>query len=123
MFSIICGLPFARRDSRGNFRGTDLLLDRKSVVDGRLLGMDIFHCCADSGMPSDPLQRVGVRRLGLLGQEGVPQAMQPNDGLARLAGSMRRRGATQEQIESELLAANIRRCKPPLDDAEVRKIA
>jgi hypothetical protein len=44
-----------------------------------------------------------------------------NDGLARLAGSLRRKGATQEQLEAQLLEANLRRCRPPLDDVEVCK--
>ncbi len=46
-----------------------------------------------------------------------------NDGLTRLAGSLRRKGKSRDEIELELLAANIRRCKPPLEEAEVRKIA
>lgn len=46
-----------------------------------------------------------------------------NDGLARLAGAMRRKGATRDQLEASLLEANSRRCRPPLEDAEVLKIA
>jgi len=46
-----------------------------------------------------------------------------NDGLARLAGALRRKGKSRTEIESELLAANLRRCRPPLRDDEVRKIA
>jgi len=46
-----------------------------------------------------------------------------NDGLTRLAGAMRRRGATSAEIETALLDHNGRRCRPPLLDAEVRKIA
>jgi hypothetical protein len=46
-----------------------------------------------------------------------------NDGLTRLAGAMRRKGAQVSEIEIALLEANIRRCRPPLIDAEVRKIA
>ena len=46
-----------------------------------------------------------------------------NDGLTRLAGALRRKGGSQEHIEVELLAANTRRCCPPLPDNEVRKIA
>lgn len=48
---------------------------------------------------------------------------QRNYGLTRLAGARRRKGATQQEIETELLAANIRRCKPPLPVDEVLKIA
>lgn len=37
-----------------------------------------------------------------------------NDGLFRYACALRKRGSTREQIESELLAMNDRRCIPPL---------
>jgi len=46
-----------------------------------------------------------------------------NDGLTRLAGAMRRKGATAAEIEIALLEHNGRRCRPPLLDSEVRKIA
>ncbi len=43
--------------------------------------------------------------------------------LASLAGSMRRRGMGRESIEAALLAENAARCRPPLPEAEVRRIA
>jgi hypothetical protein len=46
-----------------------------------------------------------------------------NDGLTRLGGGLRRKGSTQAQIEIELLIANARRCRPPLSEEEVFKIA
>ena len=46
-----------------------------------------------------------------------------NTHLASLAGSMRRRGMTPEAIGAALREENARRCAPPLDDAEVAKIA
>jgi len=46
-----------------------------------------------------------------------------NDGLIRLGGAMRRRGASQSEIEEALTEANARRCRPPLPDAEVIAIA
>ena len=46
-----------------------------------------------------------------------------NTTLASLAGSMRNRGMTEEEIGSALLAVNEGRCDPPLDDEEVRGIA
>jgi len=48
---------------------------------------------------------------------------QRNSTLASLAGSMRRRGMTQEAIEAALLAENTARCDPPLSANEVRKVA
>ena len=46
-----------------------------------------------------------------------------NSTLASLAGSMRRRGASEEGILAALTAENKQRCKPPLDDDEVARIA
>lgn len=45
-----------------------------------------------------------------------------NDTLTAMAGAMRRRGMSQAAIEAALLVEN-RRCSPPLDDEEVRRIA
>ena len=46
-----------------------------------------------------------------------------NSTLTSLAGTMRARGMTEEGIYAALLAENNARCNPPLDEAEVRKIA
>ena len=46
-----------------------------------------------------------------------------NTHLASLAGSMRRRGMTEEEIEIALQAVNQLRCSPPLSEEEVAKIA
>jgi hypothetical protein len=46
-----------------------------------------------------------------------------NDGLARQGGYLRRKGASHEEILADLLESNQRRCDPPLDDSEVRRIA
>jgi putative DNA primase/helicase len=46
-----------------------------------------------------------------------------NHGLASLAGTMRRRGMTQEAIEAALLIENSKNCNPPLDSSEVLAIA
>ncbi|HEY7154770.1 MAG TPA: bifunctional DNA primase/polymerase [Gemmataceae bacterium] len=43
--------------------------------------------------------------------------------LASLAGTMRRRGMSREAIEAALLVTNAQQCDPPLDDAQVAKIA
>jgi hypothetical protein len=46
-----------------------------------------------------------------------------NDGLTRYAGARRRKGATQVELERLLLMENSRRCKPPLPESEVLRIA
>ena len=46
-----------------------------------------------------------------------------NSSLASIAGSMRRRGSTEDEIFPSLLVMNRNRCRPPLDESEVQKIA
>ena len=46
-----------------------------------------------------------------------------NQALASLAGTMRRRGMSQESIEAALLTENSLKCSPPLNDDEVKGIA
>src|SRR5262249_2167544 len=46
-----------------------------------------------------------------------------NNAMASLAGMMRRRGFDADAIYAALLVENEKKCDPPLDDAEVRKIA
>jgi hypothetical protein len=46
-----------------------------------------------------------------------------NKTLASMAGSMRRRGAAEDEILPALLAMNARRCDPPLPEEEIGKIA
>ena len=52
----------------------------------------------------------------------IPEG-QRNTTLASLAGSMRRRRASEATIVAALRAENEGRCCPPLDDAEVLQIA
>lgn len=52
----------------------------------------------------------------------IPQGRR-NDTLHKLASSMRAKGFTEDAILAALLTDNQNRCAPPLDDAEVRKIA
>lgn len=52
----------------------------------------------------------------------IPEG-QRNSTLAAMAGAMRRRGASPASLEAALLTENANRCRPPLPEAEVRKIA
>ncbi len=52
----------------------------------------------------------------------IPEG-QRNVALTSLAGTLRRRGLTAEEIEAALLAFNASRCRPPLPEPEVRRIA
>jgi predicted P-loop ATPase len=51
----------------------------------------------------------------------IPEG-QRNTRLTSLAGAARRKGSTEAEIEALLLAANKARCRPPLDEDEVRAI-
>jgi hypothetical protein len=55
------------------------------------------------------------------GQE-IPEGHR-NQTMTSIAGMMRRSGLSQRAIESALRATNLERCKPPMDDDEIRKIA
>jgi hypothetical protein len=52
----------------------------------------------------------------------VPEGSR-NNHLVSLAGSLRRQGEGRAYIEKALLAENVASCDPPLDPAEVRRIA
>jgi hypothetical protein len=56
-------------------------------------------------------------------QTGFLYKGQRNDVLFRLSSSWRRHGATQDQLERQLLAENARRCRPPLERDEILKLA
>jgi hypothetical protein len=60
--------------------------------------------------------------MDLLDAGAIPQG-QRNDHLMSLAGSMRKRGLTAEELYPALTAVNDRRCKPPLEQREVWRIA
>ena len=86
-----------------------------------------FH---DSGSPVLPapdwlLDLLGNRAEVIADVEtasAIPEGRR-NNTLMRLAGSMRRRGASRSAIEDALLNENSERCLPPLSEAEVSEIA
>ena len=60
--------------------------------------------------------------IDLLDSEAIPEGRR-NDYLMSLAGSMRKRSLTADEILPSLITVNDRRCKPPLHPAEVWRIA
>lgn len=64
-----------------------------------------------------PKKRISGPKFGIL-IEG-----ERNDGLFRYGSARRRKGAAEAEIYEALLEANARRCCPPLEADEVRKIA
>lgn len=73
----------------------------------------------------------GVERLPISGRKEQAEiaerdeipAGRRNDALLSLAGTMRRRAMREDEIGAALLVVNRSRCKPPLDEAEVREVA
>lgn len=77
------------------------------------LGLDaeyILH----GGQPARPTSAVAG--------DAIPEGAR-NVTLTSLAGSMRRRGMTEEEILAALLVTNAKRCCPPLDEKDVATIA
>jgi len=74
-------------------------------------------------MPSWLLELVNNNHQLSPSVEGaIPEGLR-NTTLTSLAGSMRRRGMTEEGIKAALLEENSQRCYPPLDKREVEGIA
>lgn len=69
-------------------------------------------------LPNDPPTRV----LAGPTPDAIPTGMR-NAHLTSLAGSMRKRGMAEGSIAVALLAENEARCRPPLPDGDVRRIA
>ncbi len=105
------------------------LMVAPSIVDGRAYTSSL-------DVPRDQLAEPPAWLLGILEGPGkasvrtsesvstntIP-AGQRNGTLASLAGTMRRRGMTEDAILAALHAENTNRCDPPLDDDEVEQIA
>lgn len=77
------------------------------------------NCDFDEYLPKEPRN---MRVLAGPTPDAVPQGTR-NTHLMSLAGSMRRRGMAEASITVALLAENAARCRPPLPDADVRRIA
>jgi Bifunctional DNA primase/polymerase, N-terminal/AAA domain/Primase C terminal 1 (PriCT-1) len=90
-------------------------------------GMDGARAVLNPAPPPEwLLERIGLPRTTSVGRVLAADKWAPgerNDRLMSLAGTMKRRGMARESIEAGLLKENHRRCEPPLDDAEVHRIA
>jgi putative DNA primase/helicase len=63
------------------------------------------------------------RSVPVTEHQGVIPEGERNVTLTRIAGSLRRRGLSEEEILEELRKINLQRCKPPLPNEEVAGIA
>lgn len=70
-----------------------------------------------------PRQAAAAKPPGDAGSGAVIVEGRRNAALAALAGKLRRDGLSTVAIEAALQATNAERCRPPLDDAEVQRIA
>src|SRR5262249_18069904 len=81
-----------------------------------------------ASLPAGWLERLDGRRASSAGSSpklcasAIPQG-QRNTHLTRLAGGLRRSGLSETALVAALKAENVAKCDPPLDDAEVEKIA
>jgi hypothetical protein len=76
-------------------------------------------CDFDDYLPDEPPD---VRVLPGPIPDAIPQGSR-NAKLTSLAGMMRKRGFVEASIAAALLAENAAKCRPPLPDADVRRIA
>ena len=86
----------------------------------RSLGIDVSK--KTSGTKSSHKQKE-VRIQAMLDDGGKILESSRNNTLTSLAGSMRRRGMTEEAIGAAIQEQNLARCKPPLSTEEVNNIA
>gem|GEM_PF-649413 len=86
------------------------------AVDGRPL--DVDRAITASALKPKERGRRRRKRDGEALAEG-----DRNAGLLRLGGSLRRKGAGRDELLAALNAANVARCQPPLDEAEVAALA
>lgn len=95
---------------------------------GRVYEWEVLHHPDEVPLAPVPLwllalmTEAGGRTTAVTADARIPEG-QRNTTLASLAGSMRRRGMSQSEIEAALLEENAVRCNPPLPDDEVRRIA
>ena len=97
-------------------------INARHVVLGNILYRDILQAqIIEPFQAASPERRKGHSTAPSVG-EIIPSG-QRNATLLSLAGTMRRRGMSQEAIEAALAVENLGRCVLPLEDGEVRAIA
>jgi len=117
------------------FADGELRYEKSFVVVPPSLHSDNVHYEWMISLSTTALREIDPVEIGMIGElarskkggkrkaaERIPEG-QRNDTLASMAGSMRRRGATEEAILAELLEVNRNRCDPPLPVDEVGAIA
>jgi hypothetical protein len=116
-------------DVRGD--GGQLLISPSRHVSGGVYRWEVAHHPDDAPIADAPawllaLLRTPAKHSGPGPGPPVGDVILQGDRdatLASLAGSMRRRGMGVAEITAALVITNAQRCRPPLPDEEVRKIA
>lgn len=77
---------------------------------------------SDFDILPDPKPEVPASKSPVTAPEAFAEGAR-NAGLTSLAGTLRRKGLSVDEIESALIPVNQNRCKPPLEASEVKAIA
>ena len=90
------------------------------------VALDVEEVLANA--PNDPVPAADAQELGLsadiqIGEGGVVEPGQRHALLKSIAGSLRFRGAGEQEILAALRNANLARCKPPKADEELKRLA
>ena len=100
--------PPSSHESGGGYQWIDPAHEIRPVPDW-LVGIVMDRNGAASGVPE-------------VMPDAVPEG-QRNHTLASIAGTMRKRGVSSDAIYAALTVENAKRCRPPMSDPEVRRIA
>ncbi len=119
------GLAGLEVDEAASCDRARLLYAPRATVDGRTRRARVVECGAgvvalDALLAEAPAQEDADEREAIGGE--VTQGAR-NVTLTRLAGGLRRAGLDGHELRAALLAANTRRCLPPLGEPEVSAIA
>jgi len=101
--------------------GHDLRLERKRIE--CVLLDPLRRYTVEQVQEAFPQVEANNKRARALGEDEPINEHARNTTLMSIAGSMRRRGLSSEEIYPALMAVNERRCKPPLNHNEVSDIA
>jgi len=91
-------------------------------AEGRALGEVEVPACPEWVLDLLKKKEPQKNHLGELSEDSIPEG-ERNARLASLAGTMRRRDMSVDEIETAISKVNADRCNPPLGETEVREIA
>jgi hypothetical protein len=126
------GTPVRNTVTLGGYAGVDIRANGGYIVapPSKHPSGNVYKVADDSEIATAPawlIDLIGQQRPLAATTGGSNDAMIPEGQrdatLASLAGTMRRRGMTPEEIEAALMVTNRTRCNPPLSDRDINRIA